>query len=85
MSIHREENVDSPKNFNNLLAAIEAISNKYNMPIIISTHPRTKNRIEKNKIIIGADSILVNGYTQEKDKLAKLFQNDFMDLYVDDI
>ena len=35
-------------------------------------------RIEKNKIIIGADSILVNGYTQEKDKLAKLFQNDFM-------
>ena len=36
------------------------------------------DRIEKNKIIIGSDSILVNGYTQEKDKLAKLFQNDFM-------
>jgi len=35
-------------------------------------------RVEKNKITIGADSILVNGYTQEKDKLAKLFQNEWM-------
>ena len=35
-------------------------------------------RVEKNKIIIGADSILVSGSTQEKDKLAKLFQNEFM-------
>lgn len=34
-------------------------------------------RVEKDKITIGADSILVNGYTQEKDKLAKLFQNDW--------
>jgi len=35
-------------------------------------------KIEKNKITIGADSILVSGYTQEKDKLAKLFQNEWM-------
>ena len=49
MSIHREENVDSPKNFNNLLAAIEALSDKYNMPIIISTHPRTKKKLEEIK------------------------------------
>lgn len=35
-------------------------------------------RVEKNKITIGADSILVNGYTQEKDKLAKLFKNEWM-------
>jgi ATP-dependent protease HslVU (ClpYQ) peptidase subunit len=35
-------------------------------------------RVEKNRIIIGADSILVSGSTQEKDKLAKLFQNEFM-------
>ena len=34
-------------------------------------------RVEKNKITIGADSILVNGYTQEKDKMAKLFQNEW--------
>ena len=36
-------------------------------------------RVEKNKITIGADSILVNGYTQEKDKMAKLFQNEKCD------
>ena len=35
-------------------------------------------RVGKNKITIGADSILVSGYTQEKDKLAKLFQNEWM-------
>jgi ATP-dependent protease HslVU (ClpYQ) peptidase subunit len=35
-------------------------------------------KVEKNKITIGADSILVSGYTQEKDKMAKLFQNEWM-------
>lgn len=35
-------------------------------------------KIEKDKITIGADSILVSGYTQEKDKLAKLFANEWM-------
>jgi len=35
-------------------------------------------RVEKDKITIGADSILVSGYTQEKDKMAKLFQNEWM-------
>lgn len=35
-------------------------------------------KVENNKITIGADSILVNGYTQEKDKKAKLFQNEWM-------
>lgn len=35
-------------------------------------------KVEKDKIIIGADSILVSGYTQEKDKFAKLFQNEWM-------
>lgn len=47
MSIHREENVDSPKNFSDLLEAIEALSDKYNMPIIISTHPRTRKKLEE--------------------------------------
>ena len=44
MSIHREENVDSPKNFSDLLDSIDEITKKYNMPIIISTHPRTKKK-----------------------------------------
>jgi len=47
MSIHREENVDSPKNFSNLLESIDALSKKYKMPIIISTHPRTRKKLEE--------------------------------------
>ena len=46
MSIHREENVDSPKNFADLLESIEELTKKYNMPIIISTHPRTRKKLE---------------------------------------
>jgi len=46
MSIHREENVDSPKNFKDLLESIEELAKKYKMPIIISTHPRTKKKLE---------------------------------------
>tara|TARA_Y100000748_G_scaffold236851_1_gene200866 strand:- start:346 stop:1482 length:1137 start_codon:yes stop_codon:yes gene_type:complete len=47
MSIHREENVDSPENFENLLGAIDAITETYKFPIIISTHPRTKKKLEE--------------------------------------
>jgi len=46
MSIHREENVDSPKNFSDLLESIDELTKKYNMPIIISTHPRTKQKLK---------------------------------------
>lgn len=47
MSIHREENVDSPQNFADLLESIEELTEVYNMPIIISTHPRTKKKLEE--------------------------------------
>lgn len=46
MSIHREENVDSPKNFNDLLESIDELTREYNIPIIVSTHPRTKKKLE---------------------------------------
>jgi len=46
MSIHREENVDSERNFSDLLASIDAMSEIYAMPIIISTHPRTRKKLE---------------------------------------
>ena len=46
MSVHREENVDSPKNFGDLLESIDELTKKYNMPIIISTHPRTRKKLE---------------------------------------
>jgi len=47
MSIHREENVDSPKNFNDLLESIDELTVKYKMPIIVSTHPRTRNKLKE--------------------------------------
>jgi len=46
MSIHREENVDSPKNFSDLLESIDALTDRYKKPIIISTHPRTRKKLE---------------------------------------
>jgi UDP-N-acetylglucosamine 2-epimerase (non-hydrolysing) len=46
MSIHREENVDSEKNFTDLLESIDEITRVYQMPIIISTHPRTRKKLK---------------------------------------
>ena len=46
VSIHREENVDSEKNFYNLLDSLEEISKKYKLPVIVSTHPRTRKKLE---------------------------------------
>lgn len=50
VSSHREENINSEKNFRNLMASLNAIAKKYQYPIIVSTHPRTRNMIDKLKI-----------------------------------
>lgn len=49
VSTHREENVDNNENFVKLLKAIQTIEEKYNLPVIISTHPRTRKRLEQQK------------------------------------
>lgn len=50
VSSHREENINSEKNFNGLMQSLNLIAEKYDYPIIVSTHPRTRNMIEKKNI-----------------------------------
>ncbi len=50
VSAHREENINSEKNFRGLMASLNAIAEKYQYPIIVSTHPRTQNMIDKMQI-----------------------------------
>tara|TARA_B100001093_G_scaffold516621_1_gene595854 strand:+ start:7298 stop:8440 length:1143 start_codon:yes stop_codon:yes gene_type:complete len=47
VSSHREENVDNPKKLSTLISTLNSLVEKYNYPIIFSTHPRTRNKLEK--------------------------------------
>ncbi len=46
LSAHREENIDTEKNFNSLFNAINKMAEKYDLPILYSCHPRSRNRLE---------------------------------------
>ncbi|MDD4490672.1 MAG: UDP-N-acetyl glucosamine 2-epimerase, partial [Paludibacter sp.] len=50
VSAHREENIASEKNFFNLVKVLNQVAEHYNMPVIVSTHPRTRKMIEKHGI-----------------------------------
>lgn len=50
VSAHREENINSEKNFLNLVDSLNTIADKYKLPIIVSTHPRTRKMIETRGI-----------------------------------
>jgi UDP-N-acetylglucosamine 2-epimerase (non-hydrolysing) len=50
VSMHREENIDSEKSFKKLEIVLNNIAKNYNLPVIVSTHPRTKKKIDTNGI-----------------------------------
>jgi len=52
VSSHREENINSEKNFNGLIESLNQIADQYHFPIIVSTHPRTRNMIEAKKVSV---------------------------------
>ena len=52
LSAHREENIDTEKNFLSLFNAINAMAEKYDMPILYSCHPRSRKRLESSGFVL---------------------------------
>lgn len=50
VSSHREENISNPKNFDGLITSLNQIADKYDFPVIVSTHPRTRNMLEAKNV-----------------------------------
>lgn len=50
VSSHREENISNPKNFNGLIESLNLIAEKYDYPVIVSTHPRTRSMLNSKEI-----------------------------------
>ncbi len=73
VSAHREENISSEENFLDLVESLNTVAEKYKMPIIMSTHPRTRNMIEAkgivfNKLIQTSKPLGFNDYVKLQTK-----------------
>lgn len=59
VSAHREENVESARQFRNLVRVLEAVASNYQLPVIVSVHPRTRKRIEAEGVSFSENIRLV--------------------------
>lgn len=59
VSTHREENVDSPARLDKVVATITALADTFDVPVVLSAHPRTRKRLEHNGVTFG-DRIIVH-------------------------
>lgn len=57
VSVHREENVDSRENLEKVVGALKALNENFGFPVVVSTHPRTRNRLEKLGLAADSDGI----------------------------
>jgi len=57
VSVHREENVDNQENLESILSVLDNLVKEYQLPVIVSTHPRTKKRLEMTKKKIDTQNI----------------------------
>lgn len=60
LSAHREENIDTEKNFTSLFTAINKMAEKYDMPILYSCHPRSRKRLEQSGFQLDKRSFSMN-------------------------
>ena len=57
VSVHREENVDNPENLKKIITVLDRIYAYYKLPVIVSTHPRTRKRLEEHKHLLANENI----------------------------